>query len=62
MADIHLPDDAETRVHQPRHAELVSASMDGSFRTRSAIGGIRPWTPGSGPGQALKQVQGDEVL
>ena len=37
-----------------RHAELVSASMDGARRRPGVGGATRPWT--------LKQVQGDDVL
>ncbi len=39
-----------------RHAELVSASMAGPLLLCRLSGEGRPWTPGSGPGQALKQV------
>ncbi|WP_218000130.1 hypothetical protein, partial [Sphingopyxis granuli] len=39
-----------------RHAELVSASMTGRCPLRRLSGEGRPWTTGSGPGQALKQV------
>src|SRR3546814_16284502 len=45
-----------TRLSRRRHAELVSASVAGPFLLRRAPFEGGPWTPGSSPGQALKQV------